>query len=154
MPAPEGGVFRSVEEPRLNDRGVLAFFGETGDRAVYLAREGQISRLVGPGTLLPEGARVGTLITGAGSLALNQEGAVLMTLRPENRAGAGIFLYQDGALWPVALPGTILAGIGPLDDVGPDLALNDHGQVAFQADLADGHTALVLATPVPSGGGQ
>jgi hypothetical protein len=150
-PAPEGGVFRNVEAPRLNNRGDLVFFGDTGEWAVYLARAGNLTRLVGPGTALPAGARVGTLVTGEGSLALNQEGAVALTLRPANTAAAGIFLDEAGALWPAALPGTILAGVGPLDDVGPDLALNDHGQVAFQADLAGGMTALVLASSLPSG---
>jgi hypothetical protein len=154
MPAPAGGVFRDVAPPRLNNRGDLVFFGDTGEWGVYLAQEGRLTRLVGPGMLLPGGARVGTLVTGEGSLALNQEGAVAMALQPEKMAAAGIFLYQGGALWPVALPGTILAGIGPLDNVGPDLALNDRGQVAFQAELAGGRVALVLASPVPSGGGQ
>jgi hypothetical protein len=150
-PAPEGGAFRSVQTPCLNNRGDLVFFGDTGDGAVYLARAGRLTRLVGPGSPLPAGARVRAVVTGEGSLALNQEGGVAMALRPGNTAAAGIFLYQDGALWPAALPGTILAGIGPLDNVGPDLALNDRGQVAFQADLANGLAALVLATPVPSG---
>ena len=55
-------------------------------------------------------------------------------------------------LTPVALPATFLAGVGPVDTVGEAVAVNDAGQVAFQAELADGEMALVLATPAPSGG--
>lgn len=150
--APEGGVFRAAEEPRLNNSGDLAFFGDSGEWAAYLARGGLLTRLVGPGSLIPGGSRVGMVVAGEGSLALNQEGAVAMVLKPENSQAAGIFVYQRGVLWPVALPHSILAGIGPLDNVGPDLALNDQGQVAFQAELADGEVALVLASPLPSGG--
>jgi hypothetical protein len=154
MPAPEGGVFRGVAPPRLNNRGDLAFFGDTGEWAVYVARKGQLTRVVGPGMPLPGGARVGALVAGDGSLALNQVGALGLVLHSETMAAAGVFLCQGGALWPVALPGTILAGIGPLDNVGPDLALNDRGQVAFQAELAGGQVALVLASPVPGSGGR
>jgi len=56
-----------------------------------------------------------------------------MLLKLEEPDAAGVFVRQQGALWPVALPGTLLAGVGPVDDVGTTVALDDQGQVAFEA---------------------
>jgi hypothetical protein len=149
--APEGGTFLEAREPHLNDHRELAFLGNTGEWAVYLANAVRVTRLAGAGTILPGGARVRTVITTNGSLALNQAGAVAMLLKLEQPEAAGIFVWQEGTLWPVVLPGTLVAGVGPIDDVGTTVALNDQGQIAFEAELADGEVALVLATPVTAG---
>jgi hypothetical protein len=151
-PALDGSLLKAVREPRLNDRGQIAFYGDTGEWAVYLAQDGQVLRLAGPGSALPFGLHAQAVVTGEGSLALNELGDVAMVMAVEQPAARGVFLWTHGALTAVALPGTFLAGVGPVDDVGDDLALNNLGQVAFQAELADGDVALVLATPVPSGG--
>jgi hypothetical protein len=147
-----GGTLRAAREPRLNDAGDLAFLGDDGESGVYLKGIVGVSRLAAPGMTVPGGARVRAVATGEGSLALNQRGEVAMQFALEQPRAAGIFLSRGGTLTAVALPGTFLAGVGPLDNVGEYLAINDQGQIAFQAELADGEIDLVLATPVPSGG--
>jgi hypothetical protein len=149
--APGGGSFLGAREAHLNNRGQLAFLGNTGAWAAYLANGDQITRLTGPGSVLPGGAPVHAVITTDGSLSLNQSGAVAMLLKVEEPDAAGLFVWQQETLWPVALPGTFLAGIGPIDSVGTTVALNDQGQVAFEAQTDDGDAALVLATPVTAG---
>src|SRR5205823_3308762 len=149
---PDGQRFSAAREPHLNDQTDLAFTGDSGEEAIYLSENGRLSRVAGPGTTLPYGAQAGTVVSGEGSLALNQKGALAMVLKLAGQEAAGLFLYQRGALWAAAMPGTILAGIGPIDNVGPAIALSESGQVAFQAELAGGDVALVLATPVLGGG--
>jgi hypothetical protein len=147
-----GGMLGDLREPRLNENGDLVFFGDTEGVSVYLVRETRVSRLAGPGTEPSGAARVVRVVTGDGALVLNQRGMVALILELEESSGAGVFVHHQDGLWPVALPGTFLAGIGPMDDVGPTVALSDAGHVCFQAELADGEVVLVLATPVPGGG--
>jgi hypothetical protein len=150
---PGGDLLRAMREPHLNERGDVLFLGDAGEWAVYLARAGTLTRLVGPGSALPDGKRVGQVVAGPASLSVAPGGQAALVLRPEDQPeSAGVYLSGPGGLTAVALPGTFLAGVGPIDAVGEAVALNDGGQVAFQAELADGDIALVLATPVPSGG--
>jgi hypothetical protein len=104
--------------------------------------------VAGPGTPLPGGASAGAVVAGDSSLSLNRDGVLAMVLNTTGSSASGLFLYLRGELWSAAMPGTILAGIGPLDRVGPTIALSESGQVAFQAEPADGQAVLVLATPV------
>jgi hypothetical protein len=148
----DGSTFRGVREPRIDRSGAVTFLGDTGEWAIYQANlEGQ-PRLAWPGMPLPDGDRVSHVADGPGSLAVSQGAAMALVLRLEEAEASGVFLHGHDGLNPVALPGTFLAGVGPVDNVGDAVALSEGGDVAFQAELADGQIALVLATPVPSGG--
>jgi hypothetical protein len=148
--APGAGKFQEARDPHINNKGQIAFLGDTGSGfGVYLYDNGQIKALGTPAMDLPGGGK----LEGAGgsecALALNQAGAVAVVLMSDN--GAGVYVFHDGKVDVVARDGMDLPGVGMLDTVPGDkcAAISNLGHVAFQAELKDGKVALVLATPVP-----
>jgi hypothetical protein len=148
--APSGAKFVEARDPHINNKGQIAFLGDTGSGfGVYLYDNGQIKALGTPAMDLPGGGK----LEGAGSsecaLALNQAGAVAVVLVSDN--GAGVYSFHDGKVEVVARDGMNLPGLGTPDTVPGDkcAAISNLGHVAFQAELPGDKVALVLATPIP-----
>ncbi|HAV64054.1 MAG TPA: hypothetical protein DCY13_17020 [Verrucomicrobiales bacterium] len=175
-PAPNGGNWRNFQQPSLNDRGAMAFLGFadfnlTYGSGVYVATTNTLTLLVPSRTPAPDGQGVLNLEQSTFPiLAINNRGQVLFQasiIGGLSTARMGLFLAEpDGTLHQVArrgqavLESTInqieLTSTGGIVDAGgADLGgqrpLNDAGQVAFWAELADGRDGIFLwSPPVPA----
>jgi hypothetical protein len=148
---PGGGKLQEVQNGRLNNKGEVAFLGRTdAGWGVYKMADGKITAVATPGADLREGAKLDTVTAKDGSLALSDSGDVAMQVELDGNAGHAVYLFHGGQLEAVAREGMDLPGVGAVDnDASEHVALNSQGQVAFQAKLKDGRTALVVATPIP-----
>jgi hypothetical protein len=141
--ADTSGPFVSFSpSPAINDRGhvlfqaVLADFTTTG---LFLSRHGRIS------TVLDSTGAFAEFGTAA---ALNRRG--LIAFEGRTRKGLlGIFTGGDPVADRVIAVGDPLDGstVQTLDVLAFDAALNDRGQIAFIATLADGRTGVYRADP-------
>lgn len=157
-PAP-GGVtfFDFAENPWINDAGDVAFGAHVAgeecidfgvDQAtrifcaesVYLKKaRGEIISIAHQGQMVPG---VGTFHHAFGPVVNNRGqvvfvGDLLSPPRPPDEA-FGVFLWSDGRIIPVALPGDGLPGGGTLTSVNNFIAtyaLNNRGDVTFTARL-------------------
>jgi hypothetical protein len=65
----------------------------------------------------------------------------------DGKPDTGVYIAsRGGALSLVALTGTVIPSIGTVVSV-TKATINDRGQVGFAAQLSDGRTVLLLATP-------
>jgi hypothetical protein len=134
-PPPVQGPFR---RPSLNDAGTLVFYGRN---------EGSL------GTLFLAGAGILPIVQGgvegSENIALNAAGTVAFH-RP--------WLEQIWVVPPGAPPEVVIEKGDPLLDSLVDTlqfsagGLNDNGQLAFTALLADGREVVVRADPIPEPG--
>jgi PEP-CTERM motif-containing protein len=140
-----GGPFRIFRPPDINDTGTVAFFAQLDDSSI--------------GIFTGNGGPVTTVATGSSSFrpfndpALNDQGTVAFTAFLGGGMGMGIFTGPDpGGDRVIAtgdpLFGSIVVGL----DFTPT-GLNDAGQIAFAATLADGRQVVAradLVVPEPS----
>jgi hypothetical protein len=147
--APGGGKFQEALDPRINNKGQIAFLGRTaGGLGLYLLDGGKIQPIASPGQDLPGGGKLETAVTRECTHALANSGSMAMLLDLAE-GGRGAYAFRDGSLQVVARPGMDLPGIGTLENAETCAAVGNLGHVAFQANLKDGKIALVLATPTP-----
>jgi len=137
--ADTGGPFNGFGDPSLNDAGMVAFLAtlDTGDSGIFKSTTGGTTPVVDT-----DGAFSGF----SPSLSLNNLGAVAF-LADLDAGGSGIFAGPDPVLDRVISTGDALFNSTV---VGLSLSregLNDAGQVAFLAQLADGRTVIVRADP-------
>jgi len=137
--ADTGGPFNGFGDPSLNDAGMVAFLAtlDTGHSAILISTTGGTTPVVDT-----DGAFSGF----SPSLSLNNLGAVAF-LADLDAGGSGIFAGPDPVLDRVIGTGDALFSSTV---VGLSLSregLNDAGQVAFLAQLADGRTVIVRADP-------
>lgn len=174
--APNGGNWINFQQPVLNDRGTLAFLGfagvtQTVGSGIYVATTNTITLLVPARSPAPDGQ--GTLSLEQATypiLALNNRGQVLFQAGVSggpSSARIGVFLADpDGTVRRVVRRGQELEGstvnkmeltsVGnTVDAGGADLGrqrpLNDTGQVAFWAELADGRDGVFRWSPPAAG---
>ncbi len=127
--------FASVTTLSINDSGTVLFLGTLNGAAGYFTSSGG-------GTfteLLPN--------SGAGNISLNNSGEIAY------EQGNGIFLLDKGVTTELVRYGSELDGSTVTGLVMGSRALNDSGQVAFYASLADGQSGVFVATlsvPEPS----
>jgi hypothetical protein len=147
--APGGGKFSEAHDPRINNRGQVAFNGETSSGwGVFLWENNTIRPVAAPGVDLPGGATLDAPATTECGLAINQSGAVAMLLMLTD-GSMGVYSFHDGAVEAVVQPGMTLPGIGEVETTGHCVAIGNLGHVGLEAHLKDGKVALVLATPAP-----
>lgn len=146
-----GGKLAEVQGPRLNNKGEVIFLGRTdAGWGLYRMAEGKLSAVAQPGATLRDGAKLGEVQSKDGSLSLADSGDIAVRVRLDSNGGDAVYLVRGDQILPVVRAGTDLAGVGTVDDAESEhVAVNNLGQVAFQAKLKDGRTALVLATPLP-----
>jgi len=152
-----------------NSRGQAAFaadvtpLGSVGTQAgVYSWNDGRIEPVVSPGDALPGGGIALTASLVPGNVGLNEAGDVAFTatLRSESHGAydTGLYVWHAGRVSLVARSGSEIADIGRIERIQASLVgrweatggacLNDAGEIAFAAILADHRVAILVATPV------
>jgi hypothetical protein len=140
---------------------------------VFMNHDGQNIALVRPGDPMPGGGHVRTAGFYTIDLGLNNQGTVafcatLDTVDPVNGDGfhdTGLYTWSHGKVSLVARTGTVIPGVGTIQALmspgeegstspfGGGEAINNRGQIVFQATLTDGRGVLLLATPLDDDGG-
>lgn len=174
-PAPGGGNFRQVFHDVMNNRGEIAFNGDVTPApgvnqsiGVFVYSGGTIRAIARPGNPMPGG---GTLVNASivgGNVHINNRGDVVFSgvvstdVDGDGFADTGLFQWSHGQLSVIARTGTVIPGVGTVDELAspqmviPPAAIqtttsgainNDAGQALFQATLTDGSGVLLLATP-------
>lgn len=170
-PAPGSGTFRFASNPKINEQGDIAFFGDLTQapgffeaRAVFMYSRGRIAPVVRPGDVMPGGGRVVNSFLRPLNYDLNDRGevsfhAILDTdVNGDGALDTGLFVWSRGSARLVARTGTVIPRVGAiahvvaLGFVGTPFALgaqaiNNRGQVVVQAVLDDGRGVMLLATP-------
>jgi hypothetical protein len=147
---PGGGKFQEGRDPRINNKGQIAFAGLTaGGLGLYLYDSGKIQTLASPTMDLPGGGKLDDIGDSECAFSMNQAGEIAAVGKSDS--GTGIYVFQNGKVDVVARDGMDLPGVGKIDTVPNDkcAAISNLGHVAFAADLPGDKTVLVLATPVP-----
>lgn len=148
-PAPSGGNFSLPFPdpsfgPSLNAQGQIVFSADlsTGGEAAYLYSQGALTRIVGPGDATPDGSS----FLSASNATINAGGQI--TFQGMTSSGDfGVYLYSSGTITTVAHAGTVIGGHNTL--VAAFLpSINASGQISFTGALADGTSAVVIATPM------
>jgi len=129
--APDGGTFTVLADPALNDRGDIAFGGQTSAQeaaqALYLRRDGRITTLVAAGRRVSTGGAFSTF----SDAVLNNRGTVIFLGRTTDRAARlGIYTARNGAVVPVVATGQSAPSGGVFTDFA-NPTINDHDVIAF-----------------------
>jgi hypothetical protein len=173
--APGGGNFRQVFHDVMNNNGDIAFDGDLTPApganqsiGVFVYSGGKITAIARPGDPMPGG---GTLVNASivgGNVHINNRSDVVFSglvntdVDGDGFDDTGLFLWSHGQLSVIARTGTVIPGIGTIDELtSPQLVFppapiptttsgainNDAGQVLFQATLTDGRGVFLLSTP-------
>jgi len=176
-PAPGGGNFRQVFHDVMNNLGQIAFNGDLTPApsanesiGVFLYTGSKIIAIARTGDPMPGG---GTLINASlvdGNVHINNGGDVVFSgvvdtdVDGDGFDDTGLFQWSQGRLSVIARTGTVIPGVGTVDELAsPQLVIppapiptttsgainNDPGQVLFTATLTDGSGVFLLATPTP-----
>jgi hypothetical protein len=148
-PLPDGRKMVGAIDPRLNDAGLVAFLaqrsGDSGGGA-YLREKGTITPVLPFGSAAPDGGKITALDFVWGVNGQNRSvllSAEVSTHKPNNLDS--LYLWSNGTLTPVAIPGQAMPGGGQLkgiyDNSGTVSFANEAGQHAFIAQLQDNSTA-------------
>jgi hypothetical protein len=165
--SPLGRNWGTFRQPALNDRGEMAILVTGNSAGIYVFTTNSVAARVPHGTPPPDGQGGISLSQGNfPNVAINNRGQVLFQAiisgGPSDQR-MGVFLAEpDGTLHRVARRGQPLLGstifqvemtsVGGVvdaggEDLGSQRALNDAGQVAFWAELADGRDGIFLWSP-------
>ena len=132
-------VFSWLQRPGVNNAGTVAFLGRldvggvAGPYGVYTT-DGSVVTLVGTSPV--------------DRFSLNDSGAVVYRKTLSGGAGSGLYLGRPGLIdQEVIGQGDALDGSTVTDAFIWEESLNDLGQVAFWAHLADGRQGVYVATP-------
>jgi hypothetical protein len=159
-PAPGGGKFRFATAPQINNRGEILFNGDLTEPpgisqriGVFLYSSGQIVPVARPGDAMPGGGNVVTAGGIIGNYTLNNRGEAGVNVTLDNdvdgdgKPDTGVyFRSRAGSLSVLARTGTVIPGVGTIVSATRAI-ISDRGHVAFTAQLTDGRTVLLLATP-------
>ena len=159
----------------MNDRGDIAFCGDLTPApganesiGVFLYSGGQITAIARPGDPMPGGGMLVNASIVGGNVHINNRGDVAFSgvvdtdVDGDGFDDTGLFLWSHGKVSLIARTGTVIPGVGTVDELAsPQLVIppapiatttsgainNDRGQILFQATLTDGGGVLLLATP-------
>ena len=174
-PAPGGGNFRQTFHAVMNNLGQIAFNGDLTPApdanqsiGVFIYSGGQVAAIARPGDLMPGGGHLVNASIVGGNVHVNNRGDIVFSgvvdsdADGDGFADTGLFRWSRGQLSVIARTGTVIPGVGTVDELAsPQLVIppapiptttsgainNDAGQVLFQATLTDGSDVLLLATP-------
>jgi hypothetical protein len=135
--APGGGTFTSFgRQPSIGDAGTVAFAATAGGQpGLFFWSAGALSRIARAGDPAPCGgifARFGA--AGRGPV-VNAAGEVVFQAQVTG-GGEGVFRFASGAIAPVACAGDPTPIGGTFQRLGTRPAINNAGEVAFQAEVA------------------
>jgi hypothetical protein len=159
-PAPGGGNFRFATAPQINNRGEILFNGDLTEPpgisqriGVFLYSSGRIVPVARPGDAMPGGGNAVTAGGIIGNYTLNNRGEAGVNVTLDNdvdgdgKPDTGVYVRsRAGSLSVLARTGTVIPGVGTIVSATRAI-ISDRGQVAFTAQLTDGRTVLLLATP-------
>ncbi|HKD65800.1 MAG TPA: choice-of-anchor tandem repeat NxxGxxAF-containing protein [Candidatus Binataceae bacterium] len=174
-PAPGGGTFDYAFGPILNSRGDIVFVGDLtpppnlgSDLGIFLRSGGMSIPVARPGDAMPGGGHLLTVSFFFSTYGLNNRGdvsflgAVDTDVNGDGLPDIGLFVWSHGVLHLVARTGTVIPGVGtvanlnypafvgaPPADIYDSAAINDSGEVLFDAMMADGSVVLLIAKPQP-----
>ena len=179
--APGGGNFRQVFHDVMNNRGDIAFNGDLTSPpganqsiGVFVYSGGKITPIARPGDPMPGGGALVNASIVDGNVHINNNGDVVFSGLVDTDADGdgnndtGLFQWSHGQLSAIARTGTVIPGVGTVDELNsPQLVFppapistthsgainNDRGQVLFQATLKTpapetGRGVFLLATPM------
>lgn len=149
QPLPDGQKVGHAYEATVNDAGMVGLLirrqvdGEHMDSA-YLWEKGVLTPLALVGQPAPGG---GTIHTAWGALVNNKNGHVVVAAGLDKLNGpSALYLFADGQLTPIAIPGKVMPDGGVFKTLQSDRDgisfANELGQHAFLATMADNSTAL------------
>lgn len=176
-PAPGGGTFRQAFYGIVNNRGDVAFTGDLTpppdiyeNVGIFLYSNGVITPVVRPGDAMPGGGHLVSASLVGGNMHMNNKGDIAFSavidsdVDHDGFPDTGLFLWSHGTMSTIARTGTVIPGVGTIDELAPPQSVvppaliatttsgainNDRGQVLFTATLTDGRGVLLLATPSP-----
>lgn len=163
--APGAGTFTVLSDPALNDRGDIAFGGQTSARraaqALYLRHDGRVSPLVAAGRAAPAGGTFSTF----SDVVLNNRGTVIFLGRTTDRnARLGLYAARSGTVASIAATGQPAPTGGVFTDFanptinGRDVIAfvgrtNGTGQEGIFTNIEGTTSAAVMGgQPAPTGG--
>jgi hypothetical protein len=157
----------------MNNRGQIAFDGDltaapgiNQSIGVFLYSGDKIRAIARPGDSMPGGgklvnaSRVDLHINDRGDIVFG--GVVDTDVDHDGFDDTGLFQWSHGRLSLIARTGTVIPGVGTVDELAsPQFVVppapirsttsgainNNRGQVIFQATLTDGSGVFLLATP-------
>jgi Ca2+-binding RTX toxin-like protein len=134
------GEFEQFSSPDINDEGAIAFLAQKddGSRGIYTNTYGQLNVLVDDSSEF-------SLFNSQPAFNNNGEVAFYGEL---DDGSAGIFVASETGYEQIVAVGDELAGSTVSELVIVQEGINDSGQVAFQARLADGNFAIFRADPI------
>ena len=153
----QGDVLHYAVQPRINDRGDVAFLGMATPRdgrvpwwleGIFVYSRGLVRRLALEQDVMPGGGRVGLIPGSSWQVGFNSRGDVAFAA-PLDTGEEGLYVYVGGSLRLVARTGTVIPGVGTILNLETwrGAQLNNHGQIPFACTLTDGRIVLLLATP-------
>jgi hypothetical protein len=149
QPLPDGGKVQSAAFTSINDAGVVAMeVLRAGDEqnSAYVWKKGTLTPVAVVGADAPGGGKFARI---AGVRLNNKNKNVLVDARVgDSGAADALYLFADGKLLPVAVPGKDMPEGGKFKTVLSRRYTisyaNDAGQIAFAAVLEDNSTAAYL----------
>jgi hypothetical protein len=172
-PAPGGGLYRFAFGAVVNDVDDLVFIGDLTPPPGYLQTLGvfvnshsKTTAVARPGDPMPGGGSFATASNFPYTARLNNRGEIAFIGRLDTRKNGasvddtGLYVLWHGQLRLVARTSTVIPGIGTISQVNNPLfadapgaaifdepAINDRGQIFFEATLTDGTAVLLVASP-------
>jgi hypothetical protein len=142
------GPIQLLFDPSMGSHGRVALHAqfEDGEEALLAGRGGPVKTLVDTAD--------GFDTFGLGSPSQNGAGEIVFTAIAQGGSGYELFDGPSPTTDLVVAIGDPLAGSEAFHLVSCRQALNDHGQIAFLARLADGRDVIVRADPVAAAPGQ
>src|SRR5262249_38629279 len=149
QPFPDGRPIVSAIEASINDAGMVGFLARRqGDGAsklsAYVWENGTITPVAVFGQMVPGGARI---VTAWCCLVNNQNRNTVVAVRLNdiNKGPDALYLFANGALTPVAVPGQPMPGGGTFKTLQSDRDgigfANRLGQHPFLVTLQDNSSA-------------
>jgi len=159
--APGGSYFDNANLPAANERGDVAFAGHIfSDECLandfwgcwnsMFLKDGPSGRIVSVARIGDPAPRPGKTYSDVGTTTLNSAGdlAFMADFSPTNDfSDDAVLLYRRGRATVIAEVGDAMPGGGTLAFVGTtggDIAMNNPGDIVFDATLTDGTQAIYL----------
>jgi hypothetical protein len=173
-PAPGGGTYRQAFGAVVNDQDEIVFTGDLTPApnalqtlGLFVNSQGKTSSVARPGDAMPGGGHFVTASQFPYAVRLNNSSQIAFVARldtdanGDNIGDTGLYVLAQGKLQLVARTGTSIPGGGTIAHINNPLyvspggsfffdepAINDRGQIFFEATLADQKTGVLLvATP-------
>jgi hypothetical protein len=138
---PGGETVQDAYLNSLNDSGRVGFVTADPGKGGYLWEKGTLTQVAAIGMDAPGGK-----IAVVGGVLVNNQNVVLDLSLQGDSGNDGLYIYANGSLTPLVVPGQEMPGGGTLLHLGA-VALNDAGQSAFIGWLKDGTRSAYLLEP-------